>query len=301
MPVNAAEFLLETNELKPDELAAYFLLLLNMWARGGSLPNDPERLARFARVDRAIFDILWLNLGKLFDATPECLSQKRLTLQYEEVRLAKQVNVVRAQKGGKGLAGKRKEQLLLAVLEAPPEAVLSKSSQAGLEHASSSAKHVSATISAQKAGSTRASDQGSGSETPLLTKRNSDSDSPLFSGILRTFSAVWSEIYFEEYIPDSKDRAQLGRLLRSIPSAEKIRTYDWEGIFRAYLADMSIWNAEEHRHSLSHFVASGGLNKYRTKAPTVGYSARELRGKQSGEKFEQLISKLPGGVNGRAR
>jgi hypothetical protein len=85
-------------------------------------------------------------------------------------------------------------------------------------------------------------------------------------------------------MPTSADKSQVGRLLRQFKNTEAIDGFPWRAVFENYLADKSKWVAEEHRHSLKLFC-DGGLNKYRTRAGTEGYSAKEVSGMNAARLF----------------
>lgn len=275
MPVYISDLFIDTDHLSIEEFGAYLRLLLQMWARGGVLPNDPERLARLARIDRATFDRVWPVVGKFFHATPEGeLTQKRLAHELARARLVRTSALEKAQKGGKAAAAKRKQLRLGIEPEAVPEAHPEAVPEALLRNAQS---HFTDPDPGLSAGS--------------------------FSGLLRLFSAIWEERYCESYMPTPQDRSNLGRLLKGFRDKAAIEAYPWEATFRNYLLDMSPWAAGEKRHSLTNFCTGGGLNKYRVSDPTLGFSQREVRSIQAGAKFDEVMSAFDGGggPNGRAR
>lgn len=271
MPVYVQDLFADTDDLSPEEFGTYFRLLLHMWTRGGILPNDPQRLARLARIDRATFDTVWPVVGKFFSAATDGLTQKRLAHELARAREVRASNVKKAQKGGKASGVKRRQMALGLEPQVQPEA------QPGVDLTSTP------------------------SPEPF-------SDSGLSAGsfshsaLLRLFSALWEERYCETYLATPADRSNLGRLLRgSFPNKAAIEAYPWEAAFRNYLADMGSWAAGEKRHSLTNFCTGGGLNKYRVNDPTLGFSQREVRSIQAGAKFDEVMSAFEGGPNGRAR
>lgn len=87
MALWVADFVGDTTHLSDAEVGQYLLLLMAMWRCGGTLPNDPARLARVARTDRvsdAVMALLTIGDGTV--------TQKRLQkeLAYTRERSAKQ-------------------------------------------------------------------------------------------------------------------------------------------------------------------------------------------------------------------
>ena len=104
-----------------------------------------------------------------------------------------------------------------------------------------------------------------------------------FDTALAAFCVVWQDHYGQRYLPTKSDRANLGRLLNDTPAELVPEIPD---AFRAYLADTDKWLSETQRHSLTWFCTKGGgLNKYRVKARTVGFSQREINGAQAAQRW----------------
>lgn len=86
MPLWTDAYLGDTSHLTTIEHGAYFLLLLAMWRSGGSLPNDDKKLARYSRLTMRqwmrIKDTIW----DFFEATPDEITQRRLTAELTFVR-----------------------------------------------------------------------------------------------------------------------------------------------------------------------------------------------------------------------
>jgi hypothetical protein len=87
-----------------------------------------------------------------------------------------------------------------------------------------------------------------------------------FGRALAQFCGVWQGRYGVPYEPTPADRNQLGRLVRTLAGE---RLHELPIAFEAYLADLSPFVAQEMRHSLCHFCAAGGFNKYRAVAPIL--------------------------------
>ncbi len=118
----------------------------------------------------------------------------------------------------------------------------------------------------------------------------------LFEPLLASFCAAWQQRYGAPYVPTSKGRSQLGRLIGTLPVelAEALPE-----AFRVYLRDSSRWVAEEHRHSLEIFCANA--NKYRVQSTVAGLSDRDVRSEVAKQEF--LAMDLGGreAADGRAR
>jgi hypothetical protein len=223
-------------------------------------------------------------VGKFFAVSTdgETLSQKRLAHELERARLVGVSAQEKARKGGRASAAKRKQLQLGLEPQAPP----------GVE------PEVQPQVQPGAQPQVLLDDLSPGDLIP----DSGHSAGPFsHSGLVSLFSAIWTEQYRETYMGTPSDQSNLGRLLRSFPDRAAIAAYPWEFSWRAYLADQTKWLAEEQRHSLAWWCTSGGVNKYRTQAKTVGYSDRELRGMQSSETFDKALDALEGGKNGRTR
>lgn len=106
-----------------------------------------------------------------------------------------------------------------------------------------------------------------------------------FESTLAELAAAWSAQYGTAYKPTPADRSQLGRLLRSLAPEEAA---ELPALYRSYLADNDPFIAEKHRHSISYFCASGGVNKYRTTPRVAGTSQRDLGNAAAFAKFGKL-------------
>lgn len=66
MPLATDAYLADTTHLSTVEHGAYLLLLMTLWRAGGRLPNDPRKLARFARLSPSQFRRVWAVIGDFF-------------------------------------------------------------------------------------------------------------------------------------------------------------------------------------------------------------------------------------------
>jgi uncharacterized protein YdaU (DUF1376 family) len=53
MPLFVGDYLRDTRHLTTEEHGAYFLLILEYWAKGGKLPDDDAQLARIVNLSPA--------------------------------------------------------------------------------------------------------------------------------------------------------------------------------------------------------------------------------------------------------
>jgi uncharacterized protein YdaU (DUF1376 family) len=86
MPFYVGDYLADTEDLIAEEHGAYILLMLNMWRRGGSLPDDEERLRRIAKVDREHWPEVWAVVARFFEAADGRLTHKRLGRELDKAR-----------------------------------------------------------------------------------------------------------------------------------------------------------------------------------------------------------------------
>ena len=99
MPLYVADYLADTTHLSTLEHGAYCLLLMSMWRAGGSLPNDPAKLAKFARMTSAQWARIEATVMQFFDVSDSDVTQSRLAREIE-----KHAGVVRQRResGSKG-------------------------------------------------------------------------------------------------------------------------------------------------------------------------------------------------------
>ncbi len=286
MPLYVKDLLCDTDDLSPEEFGLYVRLLLQMWIRGGCLPSDPERLARLARVDRALLDRLWVAVGRFFSPMPGgALSQKRLALELEKARTARRSALEKAQKGGKASGASRRvsKQMELGV-EPQVEAQEEPQEQLGanLESHSGSGSEPG---SGSGSGSGSEPRPRSGSEVGALAPAPAKRAPSLFTVVVGAFRRAWKGEYGEDYALEAKDEGQLARLLQHRRNGFDFGAVDWDGVFANYMADKSHWTAGEHRHSLAHFCSSGGLNKYRVVPVLSGLDEKTKRSVAATQRF----------------
>lgn len=98
MRIWVGDFIKDTLELDAKEIGAYFLLLMAMWERGGSLPADHAKLRRVARVGRD-WPKVWAVLEPYFRQEAGRITNNRLA---SELHYARTKSTVAAQAGSLG-------------------------------------------------------------------------------------------------------------------------------------------------------------------------------------------------------
>lgn len=87
LPLWTDAYLADTTHLTATEHGAYLLLLMAMWRSPGCrLANDPELLARYAKVTRGQWGRMSETIMKFFTASDGYITQGRLTDEYGFVR-----------------------------------------------------------------------------------------------------------------------------------------------------------------------------------------------------------------------
>jgi len=81
MPVFIGDYLKDTRHLSTEEHGAYFLILLEMWIKGGKLPFST--LHRIALFSPEKFDKVWVNIEQFFTKKNGEITQKRLRKELE--------------------------------------------------------------------------------------------------------------------------------------------------------------------------------------------------------------------------
>lgn len=110
MPLFVDAFMADTMHLTEAEVGVYMRLLMCMWRNEGKLPNNDDRLARFAQVSKA----KWVKkfrpvLEVFFDVSDDFLTQKRLKKEWEYVQEKTEKNRTSGKRGGEAKAQKNKE------------------------------------------------------------------------------------------------------------------------------------------------------------------------------------------------
>ncbi|MFT4116532.1 DUF1376 domain-containing protein [Bradyrhizobium sp.] len=120
MPLWVGDFLSSTTHLTLEQRGGYTVLLATMWNAGGSLPNDPVKLARICGVSLRRWEQISPDILELFNCAGDRLTQERLGAEYE-----KQSEIVEKRRaaGAKGGAAKSLKSLDRGAANAETNAV----------------------------------------------------------------------------------------------------------------------------------------------------------------------------------
>jgi uncharacterized protein YdaU (DUF1376 family) len=88
MPFYVGDYLGDTAGFSAEEHGAYLLLLFSMWAQGGELPDDQERLRRIACVDKDAWPGVWKTISTKLIRQEDAgtVTQDRLQREYQAAR-----------------------------------------------------------------------------------------------------------------------------------------------------------------------------------------------------------------------
>lgn len=101
LPLFVDAYLGDTTHLSTEEHGAYLLLLMAMWRRGGSIPDDDKDNARMVGLTVTKWRRMKPRLMEFLDAKNGEISQKRLKKEWEFVQKRKQIAITNGAKGGR--------------------------------------------------------------------------------------------------------------------------------------------------------------------------------------------------------
>lgn len=101
MPLFLDAYLADTTHLSTEEHGAYLLLLMAMWRRDGSVPNDDRDVARIVGMELAKWRKTKKRLLPFLTIDGGMVSQKRLSKEWEYVRKKREKNSANGSKGGR--------------------------------------------------------------------------------------------------------------------------------------------------------------------------------------------------------
>ncbi|KEP68798.1 hypothetical protein DL1_08645 [Thioclava dalianensis] len=114
------DFIADVQELDAREVGAYILLLMSMWQRGGSLPNDHKKLQRVARISRG-WPKIWEAICPYFEISNGKVSNERLRKELTKARNKSEINSENGALGGKAKALKYNEATLANARNSPKQ------------------------------------------------------------------------------------------------------------------------------------------------------------------------------------
>lgn len=103
MQLYVADYLGDTRHLSTEQHGAYLLLLMTMWRAGGSLPNDPTKLARIVGCSASKWAKISDDVMAFFEVDVDQIVSARLSKELEK---ASQKSIKRAEAGAKGGSAK---------------------------------------------------------------------------------------------------------------------------------------------------------------------------------------------------
>lgn len=103
MQLYVGDYLKDTRHLTAEQHGAYLLLLMSMWTAGGSLPNDPKKLARMAACTTSRWVKIEPEIMEFFTVDGDRIIQTRLKAELEK---AQEKSIKRAVSGSKGGSAK---------------------------------------------------------------------------------------------------------------------------------------------------------------------------------------------------
>lgn len=100
MQFYVSDYLGDTQHLTTEQHGAYLLLMMAMWRGQGRLPNNPEKLARIARVSPRRWHILADDIMAFFEVDGDEITQKRLAQEYKKAVSISEKRSVNGKLGG---------------------------------------------------------------------------------------------------------------------------------------------------------------------------------------------------------
>lgn len=104
MPLYVGDYLADTTHLTCTEHGAYILLLMAMWRAGGSLPDDPSKLARFARCTTGQWARMSATILDFFEQEDGRIVHRRLAREMTKHGVAVERQRQLSSNGGKAKA-----------------------------------------------------------------------------------------------------------------------------------------------------------------------------------------------------
>jgi len=210
MPLFVGDYLADTTHLTCTEHGAYMLLLMSMWRAGGALPNEPKKLARFARCTAGQWARMNDTIMAFFEVEGGFILHSRLAKELTRHSNAVEQRRQAASNGGKAKALKNNENTLpgasppLCQPEPEPDTTEAKASYVEREA------------------------QAPAPKPDKLGSRLPDSWEPNDADWTRAMEALGGDI------PAVNELDQFRDYWRSVPGA-KARKADWDATWRTWI------------------------------------------------------------------
>lgn len=121
MQFYVGDYLADTTDLTCEEHGAYLLILMTMWRHGATLPNDPKKLARIARLSPRKWASVWSEIERFFVVDGDTVSNARLTKEYKKARVKSDLRAQAGSMGGKAKALKNNKPPIANASDLPKQ------------------------------------------------------------------------------------------------------------------------------------------------------------------------------------
>lgn len=119
MQFYVADYLGDTRHLSTEQHGAYLLLLFAMWRAGGSLPDDPAKLARIVGLSLARWRRVSPEVMAFFEGKEGRVTQKRLAAEIEKAKEKSEKRADAGSKGGRAKALKSNDTAVAKATDLP--------------------------------------------------------------------------------------------------------------------------------------------------------------------------------------
>lgn len=118
MPFYQNDFTADTIHFSAEEVGVTVLLMMTMWNKGGTLPNDTKLLCRVGRISPRRWKAMWDTLSCFFDIIEDQITNEALRANYQKAVEKSAVRKNAGRKGGRANAlknNKRTEAIATAL------------------------------------------------------------------------------------------------------------------------------------------------------------------------------------------
>ena len=119
LPLYVGDYLKDTRHLTAEHHGAYLLLLMDIWNRGGAIPDEPRSMARIAGVSAKRWPAVWAVIGGFFDCADGKVCHGRITSELQKADQISQKRKTAGSKGGAAKALKEQERALANAKQMP--------------------------------------------------------------------------------------------------------------------------------------------------------------------------------------